>query len=254
MMLLLLVLLLGGATIALLMWLGGAFLQGFFYTEPNAQLYWQAPTAGFAMGAFFALWCFVDLGSGMPPPYDALHRFSPRQDKYPNAVKELTAVKKDGSRIKYRLVREGDKLGVRNTYKDGANREWSSSGVVAIEVPEGNAVIRYEGISDETGGYRRFVSADGWFMQEFNGPTGIPEISRTGRLLGNLLLNGFHLVAWFLSLWLLMRFQWPHALGFAVCLWGLCTLVMLPILLDAAASAGPRTSAISLLLKANRWA
>ncbi|MFO0864257.1 MAG: hypothetical protein U0744_06310 [Gemmataceae bacterium] len=205
------------------------------------------------MGAFFALWCFIDLGGGTPPQFDVLQRFSARQDKYPDAVKELTAVKKDGSKVKYKLEREGDKLGIRTTYKDSANRPWAPTGVVAIEVPEGGSMVRYERVSGDVGAYRRFVSQDGWFIPEFEGgPTGIPEIARTGRLLGNLSLNAFHLIAWFLVLWLLMRFQWPHAFGFAVCLWGLFTLIILPMLLDAAANAGPRTPAATTWL-APEW-
>jgi len=244
--LLLLVMFLGGAVIALLMWLGGAFLQGYFYTEPNPQLYWQAPTAGLVMGAFFAFWCMLDLGAGTPPPVDVLQRFTARQDKYADPAREIVAVKKDGTKVKYRLQREADRLGVRTNYKDSADRYWPrfAPGVVAVEIPEDGKTVRYESEPADTGAYRRFVNSEGWFIVEYEGgPTGIPEISRTGRLLANLTLNALHLVFWFLVLWLLMRFQWPHALGFAVCLWGLCTLMILPILIDAAAQRTTRSTA-----------
>ncbi len=40
---------------------------------------------------------------------------------------------------------------------------------------------------------------------------------------------------WFLSLWLLLRFQWPHALGLAVAFW-LVMLFILPMILTKAES------------------
>lgn len=236
---LLLVLLVGGGAITVLVWVGGAFMQGYIYTEPNPNLYWQAPAAGFGIGAFFALWCLLDLGAGTPLPFDVIQRFTARIDKYKDPVKEIVAIRKDGSRTSYKLEREADRLGVRNIYKDASNRPWSPTGVIAIEANENGTNVRYERIAADAGAYRRFASADGWFMAEYEGgPTGIPEISRTGRLLGNLLLNVAHLIFWFLALWLLMRFQWPHAFGLAVCLWGLATLIVLPMVLDAAAQAG----------------
>ena len=37
-------------------------------------------------------------------------------------------------------------------------------------------------------------------------------------------------LTWFACLWLLLRFQWPHALGLAVVLWLACTLLLWPVL------------------------
>jgi hypothetical protein len=56
-------------------------------------------------------------------------------------------------------------------------------------------------------------------------------------LLWNIVFNGLHLAVWFVGLWLLLRFQWSHALGFAVCLWLVMTLFPLPMLLDFAEKA-----------------
>ena len=56
-------------------------------------------------------------------------------------------------------------------------------------------------------------------------------------LLWNLLFNAFHLGLWFAGLWLVLRFQWAHALGFAVCLWLVMTLFPLPMMLDYAEKA-----------------
>jgi hypothetical protein len=45
-------------------------------------------------------------------------------------------------------------------------------------------------------------------------------------------INLAHLLVWFLALWLLLRFQWGHALGLAFVLWIAMTLVIVPMLLD----------------------
>jgi hypothetical protein len=47
----------------------------------------------------------------------------------------------------------------------------------------------------------------------------------------NLLLNLLHLAVWFVCLWLLMRFQWSHALGLAIVFWLVMTLIIVPMVL-----------------------
>jgi len=51
-----------------------------------------------------------------------------------------------------------------------------------------------------------------------------------GWLLTGLLLNFGFLAVWFLCLWLLLHFQWSHALGLAFVAW-LISLFVLPMLL-----------------------
>jgi hypothetical protein len=122
-------------------------------------------------------------------------------------------------------------------YRDSkTQRPWNPSGVKAIELTHDGVQYRFEPSETETGAYPIFVSDTGWRLRVFDsGPTGIPEIFRTGRFLANLLLNFLHLALWFVCLWLLVRFQWSHALGFAFCLWLLFTLALLPLMLDYAA-------------------
>ena len=50
------------------------------------------------------------------------------------------------------------------------------------------------------------------------------------------LLNVLHLGVWFVCLWLLLRFQWSHALGLAAAVWLVLTLTFLPPLLQLAAA------------------
>ena len=47
----------------------------------------------------------------------------------------------------------------------------------------------------------------------------------------NLLLNAVFFGVWFACLWLLLRFQWPHALGLAVPLWATFVLIIVPMLI-----------------------
>jgi len=57
------------------------------------------------------------------------------------------------------------------------------------------------------------------------------RVFRWGLFVVNILLNTVHLGLWFVCFWLLLRFQWAHALGLAVVVWLVTTLVALPMLL-----------------------
>ena len=48
--------------------------------------------------------------------------------------------------------------------------------------------------------------------------------------MGNLLLNALLLAVCFVALWLLLTFQWPHALGQAVVLWLMLLFALAPLL------------------------
>ena len=66
---------------------------------------------------------------------------------------------------------------------------------------------------------------------------------RGGGSFVRVLLNVLHFVAWFACLWLLLRFQWPHALAGAAALWLVMTFVAPFILMAGAKRQGRR----------NRW-
>jgi hypothetical protein len=228
-------------SLMVLFWVGTLFLQSWIYTEATPGLAWQAPAAGAVMGGFFSLWCLLIAKSpdANPSdiPYDALHRFSARVDMVKKPVPELWAVKKNEEKVKYVAKAFADLGQTKYEYRDSkTQRPWNPSGVKAIELTHDGVQYRFEPSETETGAYPIFVSDTGWRLRVFDsGPTGIPEIFRTGRFLANLLLNFLHLALWFVCLWLLVRFQWSHALGFAFCLWLLFTLALLPLMLDYAA-------------------
>jgi hypothetical protein len=155
---------------------------------------------------------------------------------------------KDGEKVEYKKVRDSQK---RFHYVDTSltPRPWNPQDVIAIEMEKDDGAKRRFDLVP-TGKYenRQFRSSDGWIMKETqDGPTGNPERFRLDRLLWNLFFNFAHLAAWFLVLWLLLRFQWPHALGLAVVLWLLFTLAILPMMLDYAANVAVKRQAVASL-------
>src|SRR5207302_3123985 len=66
--------------------------------------------------------------------------------------------------------------------------------------------------------------------------------TRTSLLWGNLLLNLAHLLVWFLAFWLLLEFQWSHALGLAAIFWLIFALTVWPVLQDRVRRATAQTA------------
>lgn len=234
-----LLLLVVSVTLIVIFWVGALFLQSYFYTMPSQQLHWQAPAAGILLGAFLAWWCFAVANSpeSRPDniPYNAI-LFHVRVDMAKEPVKELWAVKKNGEKTRYQRHRIDQ---IRWVYKDSSSvqRPWNGNGVTAIEIEHDGEKYRFDETKTETGAYPQFANEKGWKMRIYeSGPTGIPDRFHAGRLFANLFFNGMHLAMWFLCLWLLLRFQWSHALLIAFCMWLLFSLAVLPMMLNHAAS------------------
>jgi len=206
-----LILLLVWAGLVVLLWAGSVWFQGYIYSEPAPQLAWSAPVAGTVLAAFFALWCWIDYHS--PGKYTDLFHFSPREDHPP--FTELLAVKGTSS-TRYTLTKDAQG---RLDYRDA----------------NGNYKMR-------TGRSLLYHDARGREMSEDN----LGQIStfRWGVFLGAAFLNAFHLALWFVGLWLLLRFQWSHALGLAAIFWLISTVLIVPTLLAKveAAALSPRTA------------
>mgnify|MGYP001593542327 CR=1 FL=1 len=228
------------AALMLLLWVGSLFLQGYFYTEPSRQLLWGAPAAGVLLTAFLAWWCYAVATSPETRPadipYNTLFTFSPRVEMVRKPVSELWAVKKNDEKVLYKLYRSPERGGDRYKDTSSAQRLWNGNGVKAIEIKHEGETYRFVETKVSAGEFAQFVHEKGWIMK-FNesGPTGIPQVFRTGRFLANLFFNFMHLALWFVGLWLLARFQWSHALGLGFCMWLLFTLAVLPMMLEYAA-------------------
>jgi len=243
---LLLLLLLVGAVLAGLLYVGALIFQGVFYTEPSTQLSWGAPAAAGVITLFLGLWCALDANNrgatSQDLPYDTLFRFSPEEEMTPGPVEQLWAVRKDSKdpvEYKRRKYAVGGISHVEYVEAARPDHRWNSSAVVdAILIRIDGQEYRFVPKQTREGGYRQFVDADGWVMREYDpgGPTGQPTKFRSGRFLANLLLNSLHLGLWFGCLWLLLRFQWAHALGLGLILWLVMTLTFLPMLLTQAAA------------------
>jgi hypothetical protein len=228
-----------------LFWVGTFFFQGYIYLQPTPGLFWKAPAAALLMVLGFATWCFsIALSSGASPqniPIDTLFRFTPTVDMLAQPARKLWAIKldrrksteqnKDGISIEYDSRRKDQ---THFYYEDTKlKKPYDPMDVVAIEIEIKNGEkMRFDLIPAEMGNARSFQSKDGWVIKAPDDrPTGIPERFLLTRLLLNLIFNFGHLFAWFVVLWVVLRFQWAHALGLASVLWAIVTLTLLPILL-----------------------
>jgi len=78
----------------------------------------------------------------------------------------------------------------------------------------------------------RYLDARGRVMREDD--FGRVSVYRWDWFAWTAFFNVAHLVVWFLALWLLLRYQWFHALGGAIVLWVATSLIALPMLLSYA--------------------
>jgi hypothetical protein len=239
-----LILLVTGATLAVFLYVGGMFLQGYIYTEPSRDINWQAPAAGAALMVFLMLWCFLDANaadaSPRELPYDTLFRFSANVDLLKEPAKEIWAIKKDGEKKPYTLrkVSPTSYRYVDPTYSP--ERPWRDDGVESLQIVIGGETYQFDRVKlaaadKKYAGYLEYLNDKGWVIKDYgDGPTSIPSKFRLGRLVMNLLLNFGFLLVWWLSLWLIMRFQWSHALLLAIVMWLVFLLTVMPMLLGYA--------------------
>jgi hypothetical protein len=211
-----------------ILWAGSLWFQGYIYNQPAEEMYWRAPAAGSALALFFVLWGFLDYQA--PGRYQSLFDFSPTDTL---EFAELRAVPSGSDKeVEYHLRKNTQGIG---EYRDSLNRPLPSH-PQAIIVKINGEDDRFEPERDKNNNYKiqqgrtlRYLDAHGREMYEDK----IGQIStrRWGILLANLLLNFFHLGVWFACLWLLLQFQWSHALGIALVFWGIMTVILLPMLL-----------------------
>lgn len=230
---LLLVFLLLLAGLAVVFYVGTLFSQAYFYSQPVPALYWRAPLAALVLTLFFAFWCFLAYKS--PGRFNSIFEFSASERQ---EFKKLWSIKK-GKEIPYvaRTTGQG-----RSEYRDADGKPWTRSdveGVVEAIIVEDadNQKIRFEAeltpdkkFKAKQGESVRYVEVGGRKRVMTDDYLGKIEITRWGYVIANLLLNFLHLVAWFLVLWLVLRFQWSHAFGLALLLVAVFTFVV-PVLI-----------------------
>ncbi len=231
------------------------FFQGYVYTEPTPGLYWQAPTTAAILWFGYVIWilliAFWPGASSTNIPINTIQRFTPHEDMLDRPAKKIWAIHGDrkkgddnaGESVPFVNKRDDRTHFHYKDAKTGARWRGQDVNVIAIEIETEDATkpgeqgkLRFDLTPTDVEEYRMFVSPDGWTIREYRneGPTGLPVRFRFTRLLWNVVFNVVHFVVWFVALWLIVRFQWPHALLLALVMWVVVTLIFLPMMLGFA--------------------
>src|SRR5262245_29378675 len=231
----LLILLLIAAGVAVLAAAGTLFIQSYLYNEPVGGMSWRAPAVGAAVGLFFGLWCWIEAKA--PGRYDVLWNFSPREIQEFDTFWSERTTGPTKTEIPYR--KERDNRG-RVEYRDADGRPWrrSDNGIMtAIIVEEDGQKTRFEAPLNPDGTFKLILNEPMQYVEVGGGGRAMAEVAlgqvtrtRSSLLWGNLLLNLAHLLVWFLAFWLLLEFQWWHALGLAAIFWLIFALTIWPVL------------------------
>ncbi len=201
--------------------------QGYIYSEPAANIWWGAPAAGTALTVFLVLWVVLDYRA--PGRYRELQEFSFTEAE--KSYDELIVPNRDGKEEKYLRKKSAQN---RWEYLNSATLKPLPSRPDRVIVVEDGQRYTFEPDKDAHGKFKvapnellRYRDSRGREMVE--GYLGQVSTRHYSWLFGNLLLNFLHGVIWFLCLWLLLRYQWTHALGLAVVFWAVMTLIVLPM-------------------------
>ena len=226
------------AALVAILWFLTLLIQGYIYTEPATGLHWRVPASVVVLGLFLAPWWLLidrspprryDTGS-VAKPYDTVFRFNPR------AEKEFTEIW-DENKTHY-FLRKGQ-----GYHTDGLpSRKWSTTRKVVVK--EDGQDVEFKAEVDAKGNFmreRKSIWGLGWLVgpgQEqplryrdksgrimTENEVGRVSTFRWGLFLANILLNLLHFLVWFACLWLLLRYQWHHALGLASIFWLVTTLL-----------------------------
>jgi hypothetical protein len=214
------------------------WFQAYIYTEPVERLLWRAPAAGSLVFLTLLLWVYFDYHA--PGEYSTLWQFAPYED---SEYAELIVVRQDGKEDVYKKVARGRV----NVYLLRNEKPLPSRPEKIIAVTADGERETFEPDRGANGNYKTdagqnlmYRSASGKVMEE--GQLGRVRKFYYGRLFLNLFLNFFHLFAWFACLWLLLRYQWSHALLMAVVLWLVMILFIVPQVLRQTESAAHETA------------
>jgi hypothetical protein len=252
-----LIVLLIAAGVAVLAAAGTLLIQGYLYNEPVGGMSWRAPAVGAVAGLFFGLWCWIEAKA--PGRYDVLWNFSPRESQEFDQFWSERTTGPTKTEILYR--KERDNRG-RVEYRDADGRPWrrSDNGIMtAIIVEEDGRKTRFEAPLNPDGTFKLVPNEPMQYM-EVGGSRAMSEVAlgqvtrtRSSLLWANLLLNLAHLLVWFLAFWLLLQFQWSHALGLAAIFWLIFSLTIWPVLQGYVRSANTRTAAQAVTSLKNHW-
>jgi hypothetical protein len=238
----------------LLLWLVLAVLltgwsmwfQAAIYTESSTGLVWRGPAAASALMLVVLVWVFL--------AYRAPGKFRPLWETASTEQKRFDELRVPlpGGRDEVYKRRPGGEYRLGGQPK-GKVLPSTPPEVVVIEDGER---YTFEPDRDEHGNFKRrkvpggssteplrYRDDKGRVMEE--GSLGLIQSFRAGVLFGNVLLNLAFLASAFLGFWLLLRFQWAHALGQAVVLSLLLLLFVMPQMLSQIEAVAQQRAAAS---------
>jgi hypothetical protein len=242
---LIVLLLLLGVILAVVLIAWSAWFQAYIYTEPGTGFVWRGPAAAAANLAVIAIWVALDYQSG--GKYRPIWETSSTEE-----TKRFTELRVPGPANRedvYRL-----RPGTRDDYRlnglpSGQRMPSTPEKIIAVD---GDQRYTFEPERDDKGNFKRGknkASAEPLRYRDEKGRVmlettlGTLETFRGGLFFANLLVNLLLLGAAFLALWLILRFQWLHALGQAVVLCLVLMLFVLPPLLSRAESVAKERAA-----------
>jgi hypothetical protein len=243
--LLLIWLLLMGFLFAWTLW-----FQAYIYTEPATQLWWRAPAAGTVIALFLAAWVFIDYRAVKNSP-ETRYPFGPVQEMpLKSAAQEpfekLYLDENSDAAYTRTTVTEGKQT--RFEYRRGQDVLPSRPPrVVAVENDE---KVVFEPDRDAKGNFKpdpvdsllRYRDSRGNILYERTFEREAP--SRTLAVMFGLFLNIGFLAVWFACMWLLLRYQFWHALGLAVVMYAVMLLFVIgPVMATAEQAARPKPMA-----------
>ena len=220
--------------LSVLLWAGTLWFQGWLYSEPAGNLSWSAPAVGVGITLFLAIWVIVDCWTG--GRVQPLQKTSVAETRRFDEIKAV--VTKKGPEETFRRVPNADnRLDYRQA--DGTTLPRSPEKII---VDEAGAKIAFEPERDAKGNFTRQQGQNLRYLDKYGrvmveGELGEVTQYRFDLLFLNVLFNLLHFGLWFAGLWLLLRYQWSHALGLAAGLWLAMTLFPIPMLLGFAESA-----------------
>jgi hypothetical protein len=225
------------AALAALLTAWSVWFQGFLYTEPSTGIIWRGPAAAGVITFWLLIWVVcdyrsvnVETGQGR---YRTLFDFSSTEesDRYAELRVPIT-----GGEDVYKLRQTGHEY--RRNGDPKGTLLTTPEKIIAVEKNGDRSTFEPE--RDAQGKFLRrrgseplrYIDEKGRVMTEGN--LGQITTFYFGVFVGNLLLNLLFFAALFLTMWLLIRFQWAHALGQAIVLWIALELVVVPTILSLA--------------------
>ncbi|MGH7174471.1 MAG: hypothetical protein ACRELG_29745, partial [Gemmataceae bacterium] len=213
------------------------FFQAYIYSEAVSAIYWRAPAASAALTLFLLIWIVFDYRSIDDPTkegrYHPLHDFSARETE---TYDKITILNQDRKKVSYTRKQQNN----RYVYLNKNNKALperpleiivtDTDGQEHVFKPNTDAKGKFQ---PENGQLRYYEDGDPNKRYMVDSAIGQITIYHVGWLLLTLILNFGFLIVWFVCLWLLLRFQWPHALGLAFVAW-LISLFVLPMILSQA--------------------